>query len=275
MNEEVNCLNTGKRFEADFKASIPAGFWYYRFKDNPAAYYGGGQEGLRFASDNICDCQIYKAPFLHLIELKTVGTPSAPLASLFGRYDTETGRYKKQKHLEDMAQATEHAGITASVVIHFRLTEHTYAVPAADVLAALQRATEGDRKSLPEQFCRERGVLVAQRRLRVNWRYDVESLVHTLETREGTNTKNLRFDNAGNRRMLYDAPPPEPLLRQLRVLAVECRPTACLGCGYEQGCSLHGCAVIRKALELLEGGSKWEMTATPPEPPKEGDHDPA
>lgn len=184
MNEEVNYLNTGKRFEADFKASIPAGCWYYRFKDNPAAYYGGGQEGLRFASDNICDCQIYKAPFLHLIELKTVGTLSAPLASLFGRYDAEKGRYKRQKHLEDMAQAAEYAGITASVVINYRLTEHTYAVPAGELLPALQRVAAGGRKSLPEQFCRERGVLVAQRKLRVNWRYDVENLVHALAARE-------------------------------------------------------------------------------------------
>lgn len=66
--------------------------------------------------------------------------------------------------------------------------------------------------------------------------------------------RNLRFDSTNSRCIPHDTPP-TALLAQLRRLAVEGRPNACLGCGYEQGCSLHGCAVIRKALELLEGGN--------------------
>lgn len=177
-------MNTGKRFEADFRASIPADCWYYRFRDSPAAYYGGGQEGLRFAADNLCDCQLYHAPYLHLIELKTVGTPSASFTAMFGKFDPGQGRYKKQKHLEDMAAAARRRGITASVVIYYRLCEHTYAVPADAVLQALEQAADGGRKSLPEQFCRAQGILVAQRKLRVNWRYDVAGLVRMLEGRE-------------------------------------------------------------------------------------------
>ena len=42
-------------------------------------------------------------------------------------------------------------------------------------------------------------------------------------------------------------------LRQLHRLAIERRPEACLGCGMEHDCSVHGCAVIRKALRLLGG----------------------
>lgn len=41
------------------------------------------------------------------------------------------------------------------------------------------------------------------------------------------------------------------LLEQLERLAIERRPEACLGCGLENGCSLHGCAAIRKAAALL------------------------
>lgn len=44
-------------------------------------------------------------------------------------------------------------------------------------------------------------------------------------------------------------------LRQLHRLAIERRPEACLGCGLEHNCSVHGCAVIRKALRLLGGGA--------------------
>lgn len=41
-------------------------------------------------------------------------------------------------------------------------------------------------------------------------------------------------------------------LHQLRRLKSERRPKACFGCGLEHGCSLHGCAVLRKAVSLLD-----------------------
>lgn len=41
------------------------------------------------------------------------------------------------------------------------------------------------------------------------------------------------------------------LLAQAHVLAVEHRPEACLGCGFEHGCSLHGCAVMNRLIELV------------------------
>lgn len=48
----------------------------------------------------------------------------------------------------------------------------------------------------------------------------------------------------------------EKLVKQLRRLSIERRPEACLGCGFEYGCSVHGCAVIKRAAatitELLE-----------------------
>lgn len=44
----------------------------------------------------------------------------------------------------------------------------------------------------------------------------------------------------------------EELLRALRSLSVETGSLACLGCGYEHNCSIHGCAVIREAVETLE-----------------------
>ena len=44
----------------------------------------------------------------------------------------------------------------------------------------------------------------------------------------------------------------ENLIKQLHRLAVERRPEACLGCGFEHSCSLHGCAVIKAATEKLE-----------------------
>jgi hypothetical protein len=43
----------------------------------------------------------------------------------------------------------------------------------------------------------------------------------------------------------------EELTRMLRRLAIEKRPFACIGCGLEHRCSLHGCAVLKRSAEIL------------------------
>lgn len=40
------------------------------------------------------------------------------------------------------------------------------------------------------------------------------------------------------------------LRRQLQRVAVEGRPGACVGCGFEKGCADKGCAVLRKISQI-------------------------
>lgn len=42
------------------------------------------------------------------------------------------------------------------------------------------------------------------------------------------------------------------LLQALRRLKVETGSLACLGCGHEHNCDIHGCAIIREAAERIE-----------------------
>ena len=65
---------------------------------------------------------------------------------------------------------------------------------------------------------------------------------------------NMRFDAVNSKCVSAERMTPDEL-RQLHRLAIEHRPEACLGCGLEHDCSVHGCAVIRKALQLLGGGA--------------------
>ena len=48
------------------------------------------------------------------------------------------------------------------------------------------------------------------------------------------------------------------LLQALRRLKVETGSLACLGCGHEHNCDIHGCAIIREAAERIEGLLKNE-----------------
>lgn len=41
------------------------------------------------------------------------------------------------------------------------------------------------------------------------------------------------------------------LAQQLRKMAVTTGDLSCLGCGYERGCSVHGCTVLKRAADLL------------------------
>lgn len=49
------------------------------------------------------------------------------------------------------------------------------------------------------------------------------------------------------------------LIEALRRLSVQTGSIACLGCGYEHDCGIHGCAIICAARERLE-----ELTASSP-----------
>lgn len=39
---------------------------------------------------------------------------------------------------------------------------------------------------------------------------------------------------------------------QLRRMSVETGSLVCLGCGYEHNCGIHGCALLRQAVETIE-----------------------
>lgn len=54
----------------------------------------------------------------------------------------------------------------------------------------------------------------------------------------------------------------EGLLQALKRLRVETGGMACLGCGHEHDCGVHGCAIIRKAMERLSGMTRADHSAS-------------
>lgn len=180
MQRKENELNTGKQFEADFKKSMPPDAWCYRLRDSAATYYGGN-ENLAFSVDNICDFIVYRHPVLYLMELKTIDTPSIPLQKIFGKYDPDKKQYHKIKHITDMITAASTEGITAYVIINYRgKVNRTFAVQAFDIL---HYSITENRKSIPWQWAALHGIEIAQRQLRVHWRYDVEAFLREIEVR--------------------------------------------------------------------------------------------
>ena len=52
------------------------------------------------------------------------------------------------------------------------------------------------------------------------------------------------------------------LIKALQRLKVETESIACLGCGHEHNCSIHGCAIIREAAELI-GSIQFARSSSP------------
>ena len=164
--------NEGKVFESDFKKSVPeeGDWWFYRFRDGTASWDGGG--AARFQAENLCDCQISKFPLLYLVELKSTWEPRLPHDKIIG----SSG--KRIKNVEKMVQAGQKRGICAGFVWNCRSKEKTLYIPAA---AVLEHITASGRKSIPLEWAQLHGLPLAQRKLRVHWRYDVEALLQQLE----------------------------------------------------------------------------------------------
>ena len=47
------------------------------------------------------------------------------------------------------------------------------------------------------------------------------------------------------------------LIKALRRVSVEMGSIACLGCGHEHNCGVHGCAVLREAADKLQAVAEF------------------
>lgn len=156
-------ISSGKQFEKDFKKSMPENVFYYRFRDGTASFYGGGDnENIRFQQSNICDCLMYLRPILWLVDLKTTLGKSIPFNNF------------KENQVRELSKAMMHDGIKAGFIVNFRDIKETYFVKANDVEYYMAHA---ERKSFPVDWCRENGVRVGQRLLKIRYRYDIEGFL--------------------------------------------------------------------------------------------------
>lgn len=53
----------------------------------------------------------------------------------------------------------------------------------------------------------------------------------------------------------------QELADAMRRLSVQTGSLACLGCGHEHGCSVHGCAILKAAADALDGLSEAQGKA--------------
>lgn len=151
-------MNNGKKFEQDFKNSVPNDWFYYRLVDGTSSW--GGNENVRFQAKNICDCLVYNGQ-LHMIELKSHKGKSLPISCI------------RQNQIEGLMEAS-FKDINCWLVVNFSDVEKTYCIK---IDAIYYFITNVERKSIPIGFFKDYGYLLQQEKKRTRFKYNLEGVL--------------------------------------------------------------------------------------------------
>ncbi len=143
--------NEGKRFEEDFRNSIPPDIFYLRLKDDTAGFKG---------VNNPCDFILFKTPLLFLLELKSTKDLSLPFSKI------------RDNQIDKMGLAVTKKNVYGGFIVNFRQVEETYYLSHSLVDEYMKTA---NRKSIPIKWCREFGTLIPQQKKRVRYNYDIST----------------------------------------------------------------------------------------------------
>ena len=152
--------STGKRFEENFKKSVPKNIFYYRLKDNSNTWSEGTK--TRFTPNNICDCILYDGDYLYILELKSTKGKSLSFNNI------------KKHQIEDLTWASQYANIVSGFIINFSDLDECYFI---EISRFNEFYESTGRKSLEIAYCRKKGIKLGVEKLKINKRYDVKKMI--------------------------------------------------------------------------------------------------
>jgi len=153
-------MKTGKRFENNFKKSVPSDIFFYRFKDGSSAW--GGNDKVRFQSSNICDCELFDGNRLYLLELKSIKGKSIPFGNI------------RENQLKELSEAQKFKNIIAGIVIEFNELERAFFIDIKNVIEFMKTS---DRKSIPLDYLEIEGIEIEVTKKRTNCNFNIRKLL--------------------------------------------------------------------------------------------------
>ena len=175
-------LSIGKRFESNIAKSAPDYALVCRLPDSAQAF--GSSSRLRFSRKNPFDYLIWdsKRFRLYAIELKTVKGKTIS----FERSEEDTGEIHLHQ-IDGLNEWNLYDGIICGFLIEFRENEETIFLKIEDFNDLL---SEIDKKSFGKKDLDLYGIsyfIVPQKKIRVNYRYDIDSLLSNYSLSEEKN----------------------------------------------------------------------------------------
>jgi recombination protein U len=154
----VEVKNPGKKFEEDFKNSIPADMYYWRIADSAMSW--GEGENIRFTPKNPFDAILYSYPMLILLELKSTQGTSLPFDKI------------KPHQIKRLTEANAKSGVSAGFVINFRKYERTFFIGIEGFNRFVAATTK---KSINLNDLIEHGAIeIYGNRKKTRYRYDIQ-----------------------------------------------------------------------------------------------------
>lgn len=156
-------MNSGKKFENNFRDSVPKDVFYYRFRDGTSSWSKEENNLTRFQAKNICDCMLYDGQYLYLLELKSHKGSSLPLSTI------------RENQIKSLIATEKYANIIAGLIVNFSDKEECYFMP---IKMAFKWFYQTNRKSIPIVEFRDNCIQIDGYKKKVNYKYDVEKFIN-------------------------------------------------------------------------------------------------
>ena len=167
--------NIGKKFEDNFKKSVPDYVLAYRPPDSAQGFDVGASNKLRFSRHSPCDFMLFDGTrnmFLTL-ELKTFQGSCS-----FERSKEEKGIIHYYQ-IEKLKEFANYKRVVSGFVLDFRSTDNTYFLNINewdDFISHIEKKSFNEKDLLIYAS----PILIEKEKLKVNYRYDVELLLSKL-----------------------------------------------------------------------------------------------
>lgn len=164
-------VNIGKRFENNFRDSVPDGVLYYRLKDSAQSF--GGTSNLRFSLKNPCDCFLFKSPTLLALEMKSVATSSIS----FERNKDDKGVIHYHQ-IEGLRKFARYEDVVTGFLLNFRHKNETEACYFLHIKDFDRMVHDICKKSFNESDLQQYNpIIIESEKKKVNYKYNVSKFI--------------------------------------------------------------------------------------------------
>jgi recombination protein U len=170
----IRLQNEGKRFEQDFKMSVPKYTLAHRLKDTPQSFQQEENSKIRFSLKNPFDYFLWdsqrKIPYA--LELKTVSGESISFER--SKDDKREIHYHQ---IEGLTEWSKYDGMVAGLIIEFRKIETTVFLPINSFNNIINRISKKSINYNDIEKSEELYFIIPQKKKIKRYRYDVEEFL--------------------------------------------------------------------------------------------------
>ena len=169
--------NVGKKFEDNWKKSVPEDVYFLRLHDS-ANSFNQGSSTLRFSMKSPYDCQLFdgKSRTLYCLELKSASGKSMSFERKKG--DNKSANIKFHQ-IESLTKASKYDGIQAGFIMNFRFedkdTEITYFQSITDFNRMIKNTNKKSFNII--DLLKYNPIKIEQTKKKINYTYNVKKFL--------------------------------------------------------------------------------------------------